>query len=382
MLLYQLFVLILKIFFVISAVSPNRILRQIGLSSLSDETTCQTPKGENGNCINIKKCQSLSNLVLISRGNPQISNFLRQSQCGYDSSIPKVCCPDKYISTKNNSNLNNNNLSSSWSDCGKSEKKDTRIVGGKNATKGDWPWMAAISYRSTKSNEPDFKCGGTLISNRYVLTAAHCVSELPSGLQVSFVRLGDLDLDINVDDELHPTDVSVADVIVHPQYSANPHINDIALIRLANNVQFTQYIRPICLLSGAEYRRDDYYNKKRPFIIGWGALRYLGPVVTRLQETSINVIDNEKCAEMYKNQRAAVIDERVLCAGEPGKDACQGDSGGPLIFPNSTENKFYLGGIVSYGIKCDNPDYPGVYTRIAEYIDWINEIMNRRTASR
>lgn len=366
-------------------VPHHRVLRQVGTSR------CDTPNKEIGTCVDLKNCPQLYQLLTTSGRQPEVANFLRKSQCGYANNSPKVCCAGGYTDTTRTPVIVTRpnptqipvisivspepsqpiNTTTYNGECGKTENKDTRIVGGKNASLGDWPWMAALGYRSSTRPGPDFKCGATLISNKWVITAAHCVRNLGS-FELSVVRLGDLDLNTNVSDGATPIDVPVEEVIVHNEYSTFPAIiNDVALIRLRNPVQFSKYIRPLCLLSGSQFRSDTWYSNKRPFITGWGAVQWRGAASTKLQVASIRIKDHEKCAQAYTSQKNSRIDEKVLCAGEQGVDTCQGDSGGPLIFP--FEDTFYLGGIVSYGIKCADPNFPGVYTRVAAFTDWISQ---------
>lgn len=358
-----------------SSVLSQRNNRQSGIA------TCKSPE----TCISIRRCPPLLDLLREQGRNPQVAASLRQKHCGTENGTPKVCCPQSSSSFSGGpspsiSDQQNRNPTSSssgdFSECGRSEKKDTRIVGGKNATLGDWPWMVGLSYRSPTNPGPDFRCGATLISRQWVVSAAHCVRNI-GNYEVDFARIGDLDLDDSVNDGASPVDAQIDRIVPHPEYSTNPMLNDIALIHLKNPVQFTANIRPICLLSGAEYRANEYYNRKQPFIIGWGAVGWREKSSSRLQEASIKVIEQSKCAQQYISQRTALINEKIICAGEPGKDTCQGDSGGPLIFPNNTEVRFYLGGIVSYGIRCAT-NYPGVYTRVSQFIGWINQVTGEK----
>ncbi|XP_065221063.1 venom protease-like [Planococcus citri] len=417
MLFYWLLVVILKFSSVFSDVEYRRVIRQAGNVLLFSQiqclfnhfghdcfaprsSSCINPDNQPGTCIPIRSCPVLLNL-LTSRGRePQVANYLRQSQCGTQNGQPLVCCAPEGSSgptfqtstqrttpttTQRTTTNRNPQVTTSrtgtgggrpssgnedYSQCGRSKFAATKIVGGQNSTLGDWPAMAALGYISGSNPNIQFKCGGSLISNRWVVTAAHCVRNIGS-LQLTAVRVGDLDLEDSVRDGASPQEIPVDQIIAHPDYTTSPITNDIALLHLRNPVTFNENVRPICILSSTQHRSNDFYANKLPFIAGWGATAWRGSSSSYLQHAQIEIVDNDRCARNYSTQRTALIDERVLCAGGGGKDTCQGDSGGPLIIPLPQENRYYLAGIVSFGIRCADANYPGVYTRVAYFSDWI-----------
>ncbi|XP_050528451.1 venom protease-like [Daktulosphaira vitifoliae] len=287
-----------------------------------------------------------------------------------------TCCTKELTTTHYNKHSSHNSHVShttskysperqSSESCGISEITDRRIVGGTEAQLGAWPWMAAIGYRRNKrQSTPMFLCGGTLISDRHVLTAAHCQPQ-PGETELYMVRLGDLNLDPNVNDGAKPINVMVEKMIVHEKYNTETLFNDIALLKLAEPVKFNSNIQPICLPTSSELRSHSFEGTL-PFIAGWGDTSYNGVASKTLLEAQIPVISNNKCRELYD-----YLDEAMMCAGysEGGTDTCQGDSGGPLML-NQGE-KYYLTGVVSKGYKCAVAGYPGVYTRVTHYLDWI-----------
>lgn len=184
------------------------------------------------------------------------------------------------------------------------------------------------------------------------------------------MRLGELDLDSNVKDGASPVDIEIAEKIAHPLFNTSTFVNDIGVLRLKKDVVFNDLIQPICLPFAPEIKSNKWVNYE-PFVAGWGTVASNGPPSTALRQVQVPVVDNEECKYDYRNIQTAVIDDRVLCAGlaQGGKDSCQGDSGGPLMIPQGLT--FYLIGVVSYGKKCAEPGFPGVYTRVSNYLDWI-----------
>ncbi|EAT46744.1 AAEL002128-PA [Aedes aegypti] len=263
--------------------------------------------------------------------------------------------------------------------CGMSNASHSRVVGGMDAQLGAWPWMAALGYRSSNydlTTGPVYLCGGTLITARHVLTAAHCIQNL-----LYFVRLGEYDITSN-NDGASPVDIYVEKSFVHEQYNERTIQNDVALIRLQSNAPLSDAIKPICLpVEEPMHSRDvTYYS---PFIAGWGTTSFRGPTASRLQEVQVIVLPIDQCAFNYKLYFPdQVFDDKVLCAGFPqgGKDSCQGDSGGPLMLPQLSNNGQYyyfnLIGIVSYGYECAKAGFPGVYAKVSAYIPWIESKLN------
>lgn len=361
--------------------SPNRYVRQT-------DSSCFTPAGEKGLCINIRRCNSLMTMMREQGKDPRIVAFLKKTKCGVDGKDPKACCPDAVDSgrilpesteapvTQPTAAPQPTHPTSDKFKCGESAIEPTRVVGGRDARLGNWPWMVGLAYRirGAKTAPANMKCGATLISSQWVITAAHCVDDNAlKELDLAYARVGDLDLDDKINDGANPSDALVDKFFIHSQYNNTVKQNDIALIRLKEPVQFSKNLHPICLLSGPQYKEDSFYDRKMPYVTGWGATGWAGKSTSILQEAQLKMVPHAKCQEQFSNVKGALINEKVLCAGENGKDTCQGDSGGPLIIPDGKTNLFYLGGVVSYGIGC-NSGYPGVYTRIAQYIDWINEI--------
>ncbi|XP_065204631.1 venom protease-like [Planococcus citri] len=252
-----------------------------------------------------------------------------------------------------------------YSSCGKSTKIVAKIIGGKITTPGDWPWMVAIGFRyPSKPTRPRFACGGSLISDTWILTAGHCVRSVGKSTQ-TVARVGEIDLTKD-----SATDMLVEEIILHPRYTySSPFLNDIALLKLKNPVIFTTKIRPICLPKLNEHKDDKFYANKPASIAGWGDTRSGECKMTNiLLEAQVDMVDRKTCAQNY-TRYPYTIDQRVLCASRLGQDTCQGDSGGPLMMP--IENSYYLIGITSCGNGCAKIGYPGVYTKVGYFSDWI-----------
>ncbi|XP_062264293.1 trypsin-like [Platichthys flesus] len=230
---------------------------------------------------------------------------------------------------------------------------NTKIVGGDDAPAGSWPWQVSL-HRSSRHF-----CGGSLINNQWILTAAHCfASTSTSGLVVYLGRDSQQGLNLNEQSR------GVSQVVKHPGYNDVTSDNDITLLKLSSTVNFTNYIRPVCLAANG----SDFQTGTACWVTGWGTIRsdVSLPSPGRLQEVSVPVVSQNSCRQAYPT-----LTSNMICAGltEGGKDSCQGDSGGPLVSKNAS--KWVLGGVVSFGIGCAQPNFPGVYARVSEYEAWI-----------
>ncbi|XP_050358790.1 serine protease filzig [Nymphalis io] len=249
--------------------------------------------------------------------------------------------------------------------------KSGRIVGGKDAKFGEWPWQVLVRESTWMGLVIKNKCGGVLISNRFVTTAAHCQ---PGFLASLIAVFGENDLSKDAEPR-RPIAKNVRRVIVHRQYDAATFENDLALLELDSPVQFDAHIVPICMPQD-----DTDFTGRVGTVTGWGRLTYNGIVPSILQEVQVPVIDNSACQEMFHAAgHAKKILNSFICAGYANgqRDSCEGDSGGPLVLQRD-DGKWQLVGTVSHGIKCAAPYLPGVYMRTTYYKPWLRSLTGVR----
>ncbi|KAH8249929.1 hypothetical protein KR026_001925, partial [Drosophila bipectinata] len=254
-------------------------------------------------------------------------------------------------------------------ECGQQEYSTGRIVGGVEAPNGQWPWMAAIFLHGPKRTE--FWCGGSLIGSKYILTAAHCTRDSrqkPFAARQFTVRLGDIDLSTDAEPS-DPVTFAVKEVRTHERFSRIGFYNDIAILVLDKPVRKSKYVIPVCLPKGLRMPPKERLPGRRATVVGWGTTYYGGKESTSQRQAELPIWRNEDCDRSYFQP----INENFICAGysDGGVDACQGDSGGPLMM--RYDSHWVQLGVVSFGNKCGEPGYPGVYTRVTEYLDWIRD---------
>uniref|UniRef100_A0AAQ4PV71 Coagulation factor IX n=1 Tax=Gasterosteus aculeatus aculeatus TaxID=481459 RepID=A0AAQ4PV71_GASAC len=238
-----------------------------------------------------------------------------------------------------------------------------RIVGGEVAIPGEIPWQ--VHVLDTRGRIRLF-CGGSILSERWVITAAHCLGEEAGSF---FVRVGEHDIYINEGTE---QDHEVSERHIYHRYNASVSLynHDIALLHLRSPIVFSTAVRPICL--GPKAFTEALVKESSPATVsGWGRTRFLGFTAAALQRVEVPYADRIEC----KQSSSARITPAMFCAGyhEEAKDACQGDSGGPHA--NSAHDTWFLTGIVSWGEECAKQGKYGVYTRVSLYYPWINHIM-------
>ncbi|KAM4709185.1 serine protease 57 [Discoglossus pictus] len=230
------------------------------------------------------------------------------------------------------------------------------IVGGHEARAHSRPYMASLQI-----NRESF-CGGALIHRKWVLTAAHCMEDTP----VDAVRVVLGSHILEAPDRL-VQEFSVQRSIQHPEYNTVTFQNDILLLKLNDSAVITPSVRTVSLPKP----ESDVAPGSNCSVAGWGAVSDFGTEPFALMETDVNVISRVACNASWQGS----LYESILCAANPGvqfKGFCSGDSGGPLICGRSVE------GVVSFsGLRCGNPQFPDVYTRVASFFSWIRRQIRR-----
>ncbi|XP_070769721.1 coagulation factor IXa, partial [Enoplosus armatus] len=241
-------------------------------------------------------------------------------------------------------------------------RANKRIVGGEVVVPGEIPWQVALIARPSGQ----LFCGGSILSERWVITAAHCMMEAQDSF---FIRVGEHNIYFNEGTE---QDHEVLEQYVHPRYNASVSLynHDIALLYLKSPLTFSTTVRPICM--GPKAFTEALVKESSPATVsGWGRTRFLGSTAVTLQKVEVPFTDRIEC----KHSSSARITSFMFCAGyyDEAKDACQGDSGGPHT--NSFHDTWFLTGIVSWGEECAKDGKYGVYTRVSLYRRWINHVM-------
>merc|ERR1719320_1930525 len=242
----------------------------------------------------------------------------------------------------------------------------TKIIGGTGTEVNEYPWQVGIAFEGLSDGETPV-CGGSIISDMHILTAAHCTlyPQYSTAEAQQFIRVVVGEHNIK-DDDIHIRTIS--SVTIHPGYNPTNAANDIAILTLSSPLAFSKAITPICLPATS----SNTFAGDTATVIGWGRTSPGGNQSTILQEVDLTVTSNDYCKTNYSDlANPWPILRTNICAGDPGESACQGDSGGPLFIK---ENERYAEiGIVSWGMmECLGK--PGVFTRVTEYKDWIRSV--------
>ncbi|KAF2895872.1 hypothetical protein ILUMI_10307 [Ignelater luminosus] len=256
------------------------------------------------------------------------------------------------------------------------------------ATIDEFPWTVLLKYRYGYGYSYDqnagFRCMGTLISNRYVITAAECIINHQDLFYVESVRLGEWLIPSVNDCFYHNNgdecadkvvDVGIEKKILHPDYDPSCSLNNIALIRLKRNINYTTFIRPICL---------PVENLPEPCLgtilttSGWGVTRH-GCQLDLKSKINLPVLSNDKCINPFANFPQLL--ENQFCIGTTTSNTiCLTDSGGGLmVISHEDKPQWYLEGVIPEGFACNQKYGPGIYTRVTKYIGWILDTISHDT---
>ncbi|XP_052401692.1 coagulation factor X [Carassius gibelio] len=242
----------------------------------------------------------------------------------------------------------------------RSSVRKLRIVNGTDCLPGDCPWQALLI------NEDNIGfCGGTILNEYFVLSAAHCMNQSLS----TRVIVGEFNTLVDEGREvMHDVD----EILIHMNYMAKTYHNDIALIKLSKPIRFNRFIIPACLPE-RDFAEHVLMLQEDGMVSGFGRVREGGFQSTVLQKLTVPYVDRAKCIESSTFK----ISNRMFCAGynQEEKDACQGDSGGPHV--TRYKSTWFVTGIVSWGEGCARKGKYGVYTQVSKYITWIHNAMSK-----
>ncbi|KAH8242906.1 hypothetical protein KR032_003007 [Drosophila birchii] len=371
--------------------------------------SCTNPRQNQGLCMSIYDCPSLLAVVQQSFVSAQDRMFLRDSQCnnGYGR-MPHVCCPTERTTTTTARTVTSptrnggqqgqqgqGNLLPSPPKCGPHSFSD-KVYNGNDTALDEFTWMVLLEYVDRRGRR-ELSCGGSLINNRYILTAAHCVIgdvEKEVGSLIT-VRLGEYDTSKEIDcinNDCNPPFVErgIEQKIVHPQYDPadKNRVHDIALLRLDQPVVLNEYIQPVCLPLAST--RQAINNGEILVVSGWGRTT-TGSLIEILignnfkinfnfnftarksnikQRLDLPINDHDACTRKFATRQINLISSQLCVGGEFYRDSCDGDSGGPLM-RRAYDQAWYQEGVVSFGNRCGLEGWPGVYTRVSDYMDWI-----------
>ncbi|CAH2320189.1 transmembrane protease serine 13 [Pelobates cultripes] len=283
----------------------------------------------------VKMPDNPSNIGLVNNG----------ASISIQGSVDRATCPDQqYLSLK-------------CSDCG--NRKMSRIIGGTEASQGKWPWQVSLQLQVGSGFA--HVCGGTLISNQWVLCASHCFTDNPSPSQwrvyAGAINLNDL-----------RTYSSVKIIVRNENYNTGTDDYDIALMKLRNPFTYSAAIQPACLpMTGQSFNPG-----LKCWISGFGKTVVSSDDTSpALMEAEVSIISTQVCnaADVYDG----AITPRMMCAGDlkGGTDSCQGDSGGPLVCQSDNAGPWFIAGVTSWGTGCGQAKKPGVYCRVTEFTTWI-----------
>lgn len=365
-------------------------------------TNCKIPnESEPGKCKYPSDCPAFEDINDVnSIGNISRLSFVRQLQCtGADDG--KICCPrsrsyvNPWINMVNITKRVRTKPITVKKRIGAHEEVacgvpdfEVLVNSGEIANLEDFPWMAMLIYENAM-NPVIPGCGGALISKTFVVTAAHCLQGpvIKNKGKLKTVRFGEYDLlnnpDCIVEGQYQDCtdgiiDAEPKDIIVHPDYksgSKSQH-HDIGLIELAQPIEFSAFIRHICLPD-----KGSGIPAKKFSVCGWGRTNFFSRGTgTNIQspiklKTSLPYVDHGACSEIYQPQSLELISGQICAGGRNAKDTCAGDSGSPLMHFDVKKGVWILSGLVSMGPQhCGTVGRPGIYTNVNEYVSWIKTI--------
>jgi len=237
-------------------------------------------------------------------------------------------------------------------------QKNPRIVGGEEAEVGSIPYQ--ISFQGTFGGH---FCGGIVYDENHIITAAHCCD----GFTPQRVQIVAGEHNLNTDEGVEQ-EIAVSRIIQHESYESATITDDICILVLKQSLKMVASgepgaVQPVPMPGSG----DSFPAGNEAVVSGWGTTSAGGSSAKRLRKVTVNVDSDEDCYSAYSS---SYVKRAHICASAKGKDSCQGDSGGPLTCENQN-GVSQLCGIVSWGYGCADARYPGVYTRVTTYLDWI-----------
>ncbi|XP_053676746.1 CLIP domain-containing serine protease B15-like [Anopheles nili] len=349
------------------ALAAPLVLQIVG-ESLNSGDECMTPFGTAGFCDPVRNCSYVRRILQSPNYTHLDSSYLETLKCGEmnvpnrKKPLPLICCP-KF---------------SNEPTCGGQSIAD-RIYFGEETELGEHPWAGLLFYNIGR-NRTLPKCGGALVSKRYVITAAHCTVDKPNW-KLLYVRFNEFNTSspencttVGEDNVVCREDYAVESIIPHPQYDMTnvSRPNDICILRLAMDVTYHDYIRPICLPFSLEVQNLPIALENFT-VTGWGETEEKRPSATQ-KHVELPGLENEDCNSVYAVANVTLTDKQLCIGGLNGSDSCRGDSGGPLMRQHN--GGWFLIGVVSFGARfCGTVNLPGVYTNVIKYLDWMESIM-------